>query len=189
MPRLRDLTGQRFGRLLVVARAANINGRGAWLVRCDCGREKVSPSRFMTQGRAVSCGCWGQRDRLLGQTWTTRHGHSRRTGNTPEYECWCHMRRRCYDANGKDYKNYGGRGIAVCHAWRESFEAFYRDMGPRPSPTHSIDRINNDGHYEPGNCRWADRLTQNRNRRQVTSPLSSRTARDTGRCNPESAQP
>jgi hypothetical protein len=96
------------------------------------------------------------------------HGLAPRVGRPREYDVWKRMRRRCsHDADGADRQNYFERGITVCDRWRNSFPNFYADMGPRPSPKHSIDRINNDGDYEPGNCRWATRNEQNRNTRQV----------------------
>jgi hypothetical protein len=89
-----------------------------------------------------------------------------RLSNTPEYNSWVGMKGRCLNEHGPDFRLYGGRGIAVCERWRDSFEAFYTDMGPRPSPMHSIDRFpNNDGHYEPGNCRWATPREQRLNQR------------------------
>ncbi len=82
-----------------------------------------------------------------------------------EYRCWVRLKQRCYNKNHQDYKNYGGRGIAVCKLWRESFAAFLKDVGRKPSLDLSLDRIDNDGNYEPGNCRWATRSQQQRNKR------------------------
>lgn len=87
--------------------------------------------------------------------------------NTPEHRVWRGMQERCYNARRQDWPDYGGRGITVCDRWRDSFETFLADMGPRPSPKHSVDRIDNAKGYEPGNCRWATATEQARNRRNV----------------------
>jgi hypothetical protein len=94
----------------------------------------------------------------------TIHGHRKRSYKSSEYLAWDHMKQRCFNPNSKNYKHYGGRGIKVCDRWVNSFENFYNDMGAKPSKEHSIDRINNDGNYEPGNCRWATNIEQQRNR-------------------------
>lgn len=94
-----------------------------------------------------------------------RSGAMMRTPKTPEYLCWLGMRQRCNKPRRKEYRYYGGRGIRVCEAWDRSFSAFLADMGRRPSPSHTLDRINNDGDYEPGNCRWATWSEQNNNTR------------------------
>lgn len=154
-----ELTGQRYGRLTVISldttRVARRNGK-MWLCRCDCGaRASVSGER-LRNGRTRSCGCL--RVEMRG-TQTLTHGMSK----SPTWNCWQRMRRRCYDPNSIQYPYYGGRGITVCERW-EKFENFLEDMGEVP-PGMSIDRIDNDKGYEPGNVRWATKTEQARNKR------------------------
>lgn len=151
-----DLSGQRFGRLLVVSRSPS-DGKPRWLCRCDCGQDTIVKARHLRGGETTSCGCF--RREVIGDRQRT-HGMR----NSPEYLTWQAMKRRCYTPTHKDYANYGGRGISICDRWLNSFEAFLGDMGPRPE-ARSIDRINNDGNYEPGNCRWATASEQSRNTR------------------------
>jgi hypothetical protein len=112
----------------------------------------------LKRGWTQSCGCL-QKDRAKDNA---KHG---KTGS-PEYHAWSAMIQRCTNPKTKQYKDYGGRGIRVCQKWKCSFESFYADMGPRPSKAHSIDRKDNDGNYEPGNCRWATEREQKMNTRQ-----------------------
>lgn len=153
MAKLKDLIGQRFSRLLVVEHAHSINYRHSWSCRCDCGKTVVALGSNLRTGKTRSCGC-------LMKGCNSTHGLSR----LPEYAVWSTMIQRCTNKNNKRYHCYGGRGISVCEKWR-TFHEFFEDMGPRPSKNHSIDRINNDGNYEPGNVRWATGVEQANNKR------------------------
>lgn len=161
-----DLTGQRFGRLLVTKRNGTGNtGQAVWLCSCDCGKEANVLMDNLRRGKQVSCGCYHL------ETITT-HGATTGKVKTAEYKVWQEMRRRCYDENGAHYKDYGGRGITVCDRWINSFENFLGDMGKRTSSKHSIDRIHNDGDYEPSNCHWATGGEQANNQRMKNTNTS-----------------
>jgi hypothetical protein len=158
---IRDITGQKFGRLTAIKRlGSSKRGQSIWLCRCDCG--KIKEIVLTRLSRVKSCGCLLREMHINGNA-NFRHGHWKNSKPTPEHNAWVRMRQRCYNENRDNYRYYGGRGITVCERWRSSFENFFADMGPRPSPAHSIDRINNDGDYEPSNCRWATRSEQMKN--------------------------
>lgn len=128
---------------------------------CDCGKKsKIEYNTFLKRENH-SCGCIRREARTHGATC----GNYSARKIPPEYRLWANIKNRCYNVKYAGYKDYGGRGIRVCDEWRNSFESFYKYIGNRPSASHSLDRINNDGNYEPGNVRWATRKEQNNNTR------------------------
>jgi len=150
--KLIDLTGERFGRLVVVSRAEDGAGyKSRWRCKCDCGAATIVHQSHLRSGHTRSCGCNSG----------IQHGLSNKSS---EYDIWALMRQRCMTTTDPAYKNYGARGIAVCERWND-FRNFLLDMGPRPSPKHSIERKNNDCGYEPDNCVWLEKRLQSRNRR------------------------
>jgi hypothetical protein len=156
MAAFRDLTGQKFGKWTVVRWDSKKYAQQFWLCVCDCGTEKVVVGDSLKKGLSKSCGC-------AGKDWCRTHGME----GTPTYTVWAGMIQRCHNPNARSYKHYGNRGIKVCDAWRNSFTEFFNDMGAKPDGL-SLDRINNDGDYEPSNCRWATGSQQKRNRRTTT---------------------
>jgi hypothetical protein len=164
--RHRDITGQRFGRLTAIrclGPKPGLKSRCAyWEVQCDCGNVRIHRIGVLTKGVVHSCGCF--RKEITGAKFTT-HGHAKGRQLTPEYRAWLSMRVRCYRPTYEHYADYGGRGITVCDQWVDSFVTFYAHIGPKPSPEMSLDRIDNDGNYEPGNVRWATKAQQRRNQR------------------------
>jgi hypothetical protein len=148
--------GQRFERLRVVEKLT----RSKYRCICDCGNETYSSAQNLRTGRSKSCGCYRRARGLI-------HGHSRKGALSPEYSAWFRMRQRCNNPNHKDYKHYGGRGIKVCAEWDRpgGFEAFYAEVGPKP-PRATLSRIDNNGHYEPGNVRWDPHTFQVNNTRR-----------------------
>jgi len=166
-----DITGTRFGRWTVVRREGKKpNGQALWRCRCDCGRENLITGSGLRTGDSTNCGCLRNEKNSARMKITERtHGHATValhsvSGRT--YDTWRAMRQRCLNPRNVRYPRYGGRGITICERWMK-FENFLADMGPRPSPKHSIDRINTDGNYEPSNCRWATPKEQTDNRKRT----------------------
>lgn len=148
--------GERFGRWTVLKPPTEV------LCRCDCGNEKLVDAISLRSGRSQSCGC------LRAERMTIRfrkHGHCGNNAPTTEYHIWSAMIQRCTNPRNTDFHNYGGRGISVCQEWRDSFELFLNDVGRRPRNL-TLDRIDNNGNYEPGNVRWATKSQQTRNSRR-----------------------
>lgn len=165
--KMNDVSGQKFNFLTAIKIVGKKNKANLWECLCDCGNVTYAISTQLIKGYKTSCGCKRKMSRGarpdVAQRNKDQAKHSMSGGYT--YQSWKCMKSRCYDKNHKDYPSWGGRGITVCDSWRESFIDFYKDMGERPRG-HTIDRINNEGNYEPKNCRWALAKMQSNNTRK-----------------------
>lgn len=155
------VAGERYGRLVVIGDAGSTAlGQRRYKVRCDCGKETTVVGASLRRGATQSCGCL-HRERF-------RHEAHGRSG-TPEYRTWQAIIQRCTNPKDRAYQYYGARGVKICERWRNSFAAFLADMGPKPGRSYSIDRIDEDGNYEPGNCRWVT-ISANSRRAHLGKP-------------------
>lgn len=154
-----DISCQRFGKLTALrTERSRKDGKRLWVCVCDCGNETEACASELKSGHKRSCGCLFS-ERVQNKQW--KHGGC----SDSEYRIWWDMKKRCDSPGASSHRFYGGRGISVCDRWCGSYANFLADMGRRPSPKHTLDRINNDGNYEPGNCRWATWGEQARNKR------------------------
>jgi len=153
----KDLCDKKFGRLTPIKFSGpdKRSRSSLWLCKCDCGNEIITRRSRLINRETTSCGCL-----------RIKHGHNM-NNKSSTYNSWASMKQRCKNKNIREYNYYGGRGIKVCDRWLK-FENFLEDMGEKPEIHLELDRINNDGNYEPGNCRWTTRSEQNRNRRKYT---------------------
>lgn len=162
-----ELVGCKFGKLEVLEAVRVQISVLRWLCSCSCGKTTIQTTEVLTKGRVRSCGCGNRETQRARLSANAQHGEARRGKLGSEYRSWLAMKARCSNPANTEYRFYGGRGIKVCALWQNNFEAFLADVGRKPTPKHSIERIENHLGYEPGNCRWATMAEQCRNRRST----------------------
>lgn len=152
-----DLIGKKINKWIIISKAKNRNGKSYYLCRCECGKEKEVNLQNLKRNLSKSCGCLRNKETAIRNTTHNLTG-------IPEHGVWFGIKARCLNPKNSRYNRYGGRGITICDEWKDSFEQFYADMGPRPSNKHSIERRNNDLGYNKDNCYWVTNDVQSRNR-------------------------
>ena len=158
-----DLIGKKFGRLTPIRKLV-MKHRSHYECKCECGNEIIVICKNLKNGNTKSCGCLRNDQCFVTGIQNLAHGHAKQNKITQVYRAYYAMRTRCYNKNYHNYERYGGRGIKVCQRWLDSFEAFLADMGEPLNGDYSLDRIDNNGDYEPSNCKWSIQSDQLKNR-------------------------
>lgn len=176
-----NLTGHVYGRLTAISQVLPpVKGGAKWLCRCECGNEKIASTRKLRSGKAKSCGCLTKEwvasfgGKFVDQAMekVRKHGHAAGYTRSPEYGCWSGMKQRCFNSKISQWDSYGGRGITVFEPWIRDFPAFLSYIGPMPGAGYTVDRLNENGNYEPGNIRWATKQQQGEENKRILIPVT-----------------